>query len=129
MIEAAFEALRDPDVAWTKLRESNPQGLFWKLAGASALRQIVSELQTRLGPFGVKAWLDEDFRNDCLPRNLILFFKDKTTLIPMKFRDRVAIVGNVPVATAHSSGAALLALAIVEAVHNATKTDNTDKTK
>ena len=119
MIEFALEALRQPEVAWVRLKETNPVGLFWKLAGASALRQIVSELQTRLGPFGVKTWLDEDFRNDCLPRNIIVFFKGKTRLISMRFRDRVAFVGNVPVATAHDGGAVVLALSIVDAVENA----------
>lgn len=119
MIEFALEALRQPEVAWVKLKESNPVGLYWKLAGASALRQIIIELQRRLQPFGVRTWLDEDFRNDCLPRNLIVFFNDKTKLIPLRFRDRVAIVGNVPVATAHDGGAVLLALTIVDAVENA----------
>jgi len=97
----------------------NPAGLWWKLAGASALRQIVCTIHIRLKPFGVMVWLDEDYRNDSLPQNLIVLHGDETKLISLRFRDRLVLVGGKPVATSHDGGAVLLALAIVDAVEDA----------
>jgi len=121
-VDAVFEALHKRGV-WSAFVEQNPRGFWWKNAGPAALQHVISEIQIRLTPFGVLVCLDEDHRDTGLPKNIIVIHDDKTALIPLRFREKLAYVDGKPVATLHDNGALAFALAVVDAIERAVKRD------
>ncbi|HEY1711090.1 MAG TPA: hypothetical protein VGG10_22685 [Rhizomicrobium sp.] len=115
-MQNAFKALDAFD--WEDIRCLNPRGMSWGYASANALRRIVLALDRAFLRYdsGVAVALDDMDKSDSEPKHLIILKGAETTLVKLRFRDKLTFVGSKPVYTAHDRGVELLANAIVNAV-------------